>query len=152
MANFTDVLEKCALRTLQRSALCRSRRELLNAYLLAKFGFDTAENEPCKVCPASSPPRRRGGGSELRECSTSSREEEVSAVNRCGFHRWAAGGGVGMSSQRTVGFPCGRPVGPSLRISAGYYFCFFACPLLGRSSPGLSSRYGFLFLLVVFSN
>ena len=30
----------------QRSALCRSRRELSNAYLLAKFGFDTAENEP----------------------------------------------------------------------------------------------------------
>ena len=26
--------------------MCRSRRELLNAYLLAKFGFDTAENEP----------------------------------------------------------------------------------------------------------
>ena len=22
-----------------------------NEYLLAKFGFDTAENEPCKVCP-----------------------------------------------------------------------------------------------------
>ena len=22
-----------------------------DAYLLAKFGFDTAENEPCKVCP-----------------------------------------------------------------------------------------------------
>ena len=22
-----------------------------NAYLLAKFGFDTAENEPSKVCP-----------------------------------------------------------------------------------------------------
>ena len=31
--------------------MCRSRRELSNAYLLAKFGFDTAENEPCKVCP-----------------------------------------------------------------------------------------------------
>ena len=31
---------------MQRSALCRSRRELSNAYLLAKFGFDTAENEP----------------------------------------------------------------------------------------------------------
>ena len=30
--------------------MCRSRRELSNAYLLAKFGFDTAENEPCKVC------------------------------------------------------------------------------------------------------
>ena len=33
----------------QRSALCRSRRELSNAYLLAKFRFDTAANEPCNV-------------------------------------------------------------------------------------------------------
>ena len=50
-------------RTVQRSAFCRSRRELSNAYFLAKFGFDTAENdqpasqpaenEPCKVCPLS---------------------------------------------------------------------------------------------------
>ena len=40
-------------KTVQRSALCRSRREHSNAYLLAKFGFDTAENEPCKVCPLS---------------------------------------------------------------------------------------------------
>ena len=33
--------------------MCRkkkgSRRELSNAYLLAKFGFDTVENEPFKV-------------------------------------------------------------------------------------------------------
>ena len=36
---------------MQRSALCRSRRELSNAYLLAKFSFDTAENEPSQVCP-----------------------------------------------------------------------------------------------------
>ena len=36
-------------KTVQRSAFCRSRRELSNAYLLAKFGFDTAENEPFKV-------------------------------------------------------------------------------------------------------
>ena len=28
--------------------MCRSRRELSNAYLLAKFGVDTAENEPAK--------------------------------------------------------------------------------------------------------
>ena len=33
--------------------MCRSRRELSNEYLLAKFGFDTAESEPCKVCPLS---------------------------------------------------------------------------------------------------
>ena len=37
----------------QRSALCRSRREHSNEYLLTNFGFDTAENEPCKVCPLS---------------------------------------------------------------------------------------------------
>ena len=29
---------------------CRSRQELSNEYLLAKVGFDTAENEPLKVC------------------------------------------------------------------------------------------------------
>ena len=33
----------------RRSVLCRSRRELSNDYLLAKFGFDTEENEPSKV-------------------------------------------------------------------------------------------------------
>ena len=33
-------------KAVQRSALCRSRRELSNEYLLAKFGFDTAENQP----------------------------------------------------------------------------------------------------------
>ena len=31
--------------------MCRSRRELSKAYFLAKFGLDTAENEPCQVCP-----------------------------------------------------------------------------------------------------
>ena len=31
--------------------LCRSRREPSNAYFVAKFGLDTAENEPCRVCP-----------------------------------------------------------------------------------------------------
>ena len=33
--------------------MCRSRRELSNEYVLAKIGVDTAENEPCKVCPLS---------------------------------------------------------------------------------------------------
>ena len=32
-------------KTVQRSALCRSRRKLSNAYFLAKFGFDAADNE-----------------------------------------------------------------------------------------------------------
>ena len=40
--------------------MCRSRRELSNEYLPAKFRFDTAENEPCQVlqivpAPASQP-------------------------------------------------------------------------------------------------
>ena len=35
---------------MQRNALCRSRRELSNAYFLANFGLDRAENEPCQVC------------------------------------------------------------------------------------------------------
>ena len=34
---------------MQRSALCRSRRELSNEYLIAKIGVDTAENEPLEV-------------------------------------------------------------------------------------------------------
>ena len=29
---------------------CRSRQELSNEYLIVKFDFDTAENEPLKVC------------------------------------------------------------------------------------------------------
>ena len=33
--------------------MCRSRREVSNAYLVAIIGFDTEENEPCKVCPLS---------------------------------------------------------------------------------------------------
>ena len=39
---------------MQRSAFCRSRRELSNAYLLTKFGFDTAENEPYFFVSSSS--------------------------------------------------------------------------------------------------
>ena len=30
--------------------MCRSRRELSNAHLVANFGFLAAKNEPCKVC------------------------------------------------------------------------------------------------------
>ena len=39
---------------MQRSALCRSRRELSNEAVIAKFGVDTAENKPSKVWPAFS--------------------------------------------------------------------------------------------------
>ena len=41
-------------KTVQRSALCTSRRELSNEYLLANFDFDTAENEPSYFVSSSS--------------------------------------------------------------------------------------------------
>ena len=41
--------------------MCRSRQELSNAYLLAKFDFDTAENEPSKVCRADVQNEQLGG-------------------------------------------------------------------------------------------
>ena len=34
----------------KESRSCRSRQELSNESLLAKFGVDTAENGPLKVC------------------------------------------------------------------------------------------------------
>ena len=59
--NSTNVaFKKCDFRAVQRSAFCRSRRELSNAYSLSKFGFDTAENEPSEVC------RIRGLGRSCR--------------------------------------------------------------------------------------
>ena len=56
--------------------MCRSRRELSNEYLLAKFVFDTAENEPCKVCllSADRSPRSLSGNEENE--SLAGEEEE----------------------------------------------------------------------------
>ena len=54
---------------MQRSALCRSRRELSNEYLLAKIGFDTAENEPSKVCPISEDCGPRAAGVDEQRAS-----------------------------------------------------------------------------------
>ena len=36
---------RVSMKTVQRRALCRSRRELSNEYVLTKIGVDTAENE-----------------------------------------------------------------------------------------------------------
>ena len=54
-------------RAVQRRALCRSRRELSNAYFVAKFGLDTAENEPCQVCPTEPFPAGIAGPAPRRE-------------------------------------------------------------------------------------
>ena len=38
---------RCSKR--EECGICSSRQELSNEYLVAKIGFDTAENEPLKV-------------------------------------------------------------------------------------------------------
>ena len=62
---------------MQRSASYRSRRELSNEFFLAKFGFDTAENEPCKLCPLSAyrSPRCKA----LREANGEENERDLVA-------------------------------------------------------------------------
>ena len=60
------------------SARAFKRDSYSNAYLLAKFGFDTAENEPCKVWP-------------IERCS--------SHIRATGRTRWS-GGGRGLRATR----------------------------------------------------
>ena len=60
--------------------MCRSRRELSNEYLLPKFGFDTAENEPCKVCPPSAYRSPR--------CSEAAKGKGMLAVERAARRAW----------------------------------------------------------------
>ena len=43
------------------SLYSRFWKMLKNEYLIAKFGLDTAENEPCQVCPARASPSSSGG-------------------------------------------------------------------------------------------
>ena len=45
----------------------RCKGELSNEYLLAKFGFDTEENEPCQVCPLSAYRSPRSSSDEEEE-------------------------------------------------------------------------------------
>ena len=81
--------------------MCRSRRELSNEYLLAEFGFDTAENEPCKVCPLSayiSPRLPRQVIEELMRCAARTWHEN-SKVPRC--RRIDRLGRLGFSTKRS---------------------------------------------------
>ena len=45
-----NFLKYCGLSGAKACKSCRSRQELSNEYFLAKFGVDTEENEPYKVC------------------------------------------------------------------------------------------------------
>ena len=111
-------------KAVQRSALCRSRRELSNEYLFATFGFDTAENEPCKVCPLSVYrlfPQVQAAAHVPRACSTACRRICSPAVL---VRRHAAGSG-GVSVQRRAQAAAHRrvqvqccPTGDVLRVSS----------------------------------
>ena len=69
--------------------MCRSRRELSNEYLLANFGFDTAENEPYKVCPIRlGPLRAPAAAAAAWELGSISRATTIASTTRC---RVAAG-------------------------------------------------------------
>ena len=89
--NFGKMLtKKWDYRAVQRSALCRSRRELSNAYFIAKFGLDTAENEPCQVCPLSAYRSPR--------CRASPRDRPTETVTRCPRRRRRRAGTHGSHS------------------------------------------------------
>ena len=63
--------------------MCRSRRKLSNAYFLAKFRFDTAENEPCKAHhggagrPRARPPEVEDEGLELMQAGDGHLSQET---------------------------------------------------------------------------
>ena len=81
-----------------------------NAYLLAKFGFDTAENEPCKVCPLSayrSPDYRSPRWEELP--AEQAAREEAEKITRLAKAASAA-------SPRSVALLCAGVGSVSLRL------------------------------------
>ena len=93
-------LTKCwELTTVQRSALCKSRRELSNEYFLAKFLFDTAENEPCKIRMVRSLAYRT---SQLRwsQCTQQRPRLRQVRLDMCGFSRRRSGTAIWRSWRR----------------------------------------------------
>ena len=65
--------------------MCRSRRELSNAYLLSNFGFDRAENEPAKVCPIER--CWPGGGWQAAAQETTARSRDHRRAEALAQHR-----------------------------------------------------------------
>ena len=57
--------------------MCRSRRELLKAYLLAKIGCDTAENEPSKVTDRAPRGHQHAGAADDARVALLRREVKV---------------------------------------------------------------------------
>ena len=60
------------------------KKILKNEYLVAKIGFDTAENEPCKVCPLSVYRTKSGSSSSLLLLQMPQVEYAAKAVENSG--------------------------------------------------------------------
>ena len=71
------------LASIEPSALCRSRGELSNEYFVARFGFDTAANEPCIKFAA----RRRARGFGRRKPAAAPQPRAAAAAWRRGLAR-----------------------------------------------------------------
>ena len=56
----------------------------ISRYLVAKMGFDTAENEPCKVCPPSAARQRAQGGGGLAHAAHGLARAAPAAAGRRG--------------------------------------------------------------------
>ena len=66
-----------------------------NEYLFAKFGFDTAENEPCKVCPIERCRSQRAGAEPRRR-------HGAAPAHRGGPRRLRAGAAAGMAKGNDI--------------------------------------------------
>ena len=68
---------------MQRSALCRSRQELSNAYLLTKFGFDTgSRTSPVNVFPDPSTSAARTLSKRTEYPTAPPRRTSISSATR----------------------------------------------------------------------
>ena len=119
-------------RAVHRSASCRSWREFSNVYLLAKDGFDTVENQPCKVYRS---PRR--SSASMRRSFTQQSPQRPEALGR-GSQRC-------MSLECNVLFFCKLAVLQFLRLDSLWILSYFSnnCTPFGTGNKGLQVHFEF---------
>ena len=93
--------------------MCRSQRELSNAYFVAKFGFDTAVNELFQVCPLSAY-RSPRWDCDLKNCTlgldcgeVGSNGTRYSGPKACTYNTFAAADGAERDDSWLLGLVLG---------------------------------------------
>ena len=102
---------------MQKSALCRSRRELSNGCVLATFDFGTAENEPSKVCSRGgsvqgSPIDQGSSRSDLPRARSPARPASLAVADGSIYTppmRQTLGGSFPAASKQKAPFGCQAP-------------------------------------------